>query len=191
MRRFVTTAFAAFLLTAATHAQTPDSTQMKNWMEYMTPGKEHAMMASWNGSWTGDIQLWMAPGAPPMTSNGTCTNTMVLGGRYQQSSYTGSFMGQPFEGLSTMAFDKAKKVFIFTWLDNMGTGVMSGTGTWNDATKSVTFTGRMVDASTYKEVPFREVFRVIDNDHQVMEMYGPGPDGKEFKSMQINYTRRK
>ncbi|MFL5810456.1 MAG: DUF1579 family protein, partial [Flavisolibacter sp.] len=87
----------------------------------------------------------------------------------------------------------AKKEFISTWIDNMGTGMMVSRGKWDDATKSLTLVGKMVDpsAGNGNEVPFREVWRVVDNDHQVMEMYGPDPSGKEFKTMEIKMTRKK
>jgi hypothetical protein len=35
------------------------------------------------------------------------------------------------------------------------------------------------------------VFRIIDRDTHVMEMYMPGQDGKEYKNMEITYTRKK
>lgn len=192
MIRTTITTCAALLLAVCLRAQMPDSaTQMKNWMDYMTPGKEHAMMAKWDGTWSGNVQLWMAPGTEAMVSTGTTTNTMVLGGRYQESVTVGSAMGQPLEGRSTLAYDKVKKMFISTWIDNMGSGMMISMGKWNDVTKSITFTGRMVDPAMAKEVPFREVLKIIDDDHQVMEMYVLDAKGKEFKTMQIDYTRQK
>lgn len=188
----ITIIAAALVLCMNLSAQMMDSTAMKNWMNYMTPGKEHKMMASWDGTWTGDITMWMAPGAPPTKSTGTSVNKMVLDGRYQQSTTTGSFEGMPFNGMSTVAFDNAKKVFISTWIDNMGTGMMIGEGPWDEATKSITIKGKMIDPSTGKECEFREVLKIIDNDHQVMEMYAPDPaTGKEFKTMEIKYTRKK
>ena len=39
-------------------------------------------------------------------------------------------------------------------------------------------------------VPVRDVVRVIDNDHHVFEMYETR-NGKEVKTMQIEYTRAK
>jgi hypothetical protein len=36
----------------------------------------------------------------------------------------------------------------------------------------------------------REIFKVIDDKNQLMEMYGPGPDGKEYKMMEIKLTRK-
>ena len=171
----------------------PDSaTMMKNWEAYMTPGKEHQMLAESNGTWTGEVSMWMSPDAPPSKSTSTCTNSMILGGRYQQSVHKGNFGGMPFEGRSTLAFDNAKKVYISTWIDNMGTGVMIGEGPWNEATKTVHLKGKMIDPSTGKECEFREVFKIIDKDNQVMEMYGPDmATGKEFKTMEIKFTRKK
>ena len=170
------------------------ATSMKNWMAYMTPGEVHGMLAKSNGTWTGTSTMWMASGAPPMTSNVTAVNKMVLGGRYQTSAIKGDMMGQPFEGMSTLAYDNFRKVFISTWVDNMGTGLMKMEGAWNDATKSITFTGKMVDPSrgTGEECDFKEVFTIVDDNNQKMEMYGPDPQtGKEFKTMELKMTRKK
>ena len=191
MNRIISACCLAALLHFSANAQTPDSAaMMKNWMEYMTPGKEHKMMASWSGTWDGDISMWMAPGTPPTKSKGTATHKMVLGGRYQQGIHKGNFMGTPFEGWSTLAYDKAKKIFISTWIDNMGTGVMTLEGPWNEATKSMTLTGKMIDPSTGQEVAVKEVFTFKDNNSQVMEMYAQGPDGTEFKTMEIKSKRK-
>jgi hypothetical protein len=119
---------------------------------------------------------------------------MVLGNRYQQSIHKGDMMGMPFEGISTVGYDNHKKVFIMSWIDNMGTGVMNGEGPWDEATKSITFKGKMVDPSlgTGKECDYREVFTIIDKDNQKMEMYCPDPKtGKEFKTMELKMTRKK
>ena len=172
----------------------PDSAaMMQNWMAYMTPGKAHEMMAKTDGTWDGDITMWMEPGGQPMKSTGTAVNKMILGGRYQHSVHTGSFMGQPFEGINTLAYDNAKKVYITTWIDNMGTGIMQAEGTWDPAIKGIVFKGKMVDPSKGdgSECNFRQVVRFIDDDHQMMEMYGPAPDGTEFKTMEIKMTRKK
>ncbi len=168
------------------------ATIMKNWMAYMTPGDVHKMMQSWNGSWTGEVSMWQAPGAPPEISKSTAINKTIMGGRYQVSNHTGSMMGQPFEGMSTLAYDNARKVFISTWIDNMGTGLMKMEGPWDEASKTIAFSGKSVDPSsgTGKEMDVRETFTIVDNNTQVMSMYGAGPDGKEFKMMEIKFTRK-
>ena len=100
-------------------------------------------------------------------------------------------MGMPFEGMSTVAYDNAKKIFISTWIDNMGTGLSTMEGTWDEGSKAVNSKGKMFEPSVGKELTMREVFKIIDDNTQTMEMYKPAPDGKEFKTMEIKYTRKK
>jgi uncharacterized lipoprotein NlpE involved in copper resistance len=173
-------------------AQPLDSaTMMKNMEAYGTPGDPHKMLARANGSWVTDITMWMAPGAPPITSKGTTVNKMIMGGRYQESDATGNMMGAPFAGQSVTGYDNAKKVFVSTWIDNMGTGIMKMEGPWDEANKTINLSGRAVDGSTMKEADYKQTFKMVDDNTQVMEMYGPGPDGKEYKIMEIKYTRKK
>jgi hypothetical protein len=170
----------------------PDSATMaKNWQAYMTPGSVHKMMAQWNGTWNGDITMWMQPGAPEQKNKGTMVNKMIMNGLYQQSAVTGNMMGMPFNGMSTTAYDIHRKEFISTWIDNMGSGIMMLKGPWDEATKTVTMKGKMIDPGTTAEVDVRETFKVIDDNTQEMEMFIAMPDGKEFKTMNIKYTRKK
>jgi hypothetical protein len=72
----------------------------------------------------------------------------------------------------------------------MGTGMMTLTGTWDAATKSVTLKGTMVDPGSGKDLPIREVWKLVDDTHQTMEMYTSVGAGAEFKMMEIKYTKK-
>lgn len=168
------------------------ATAMKAWMAYATPGDAHKAMAKSEGNWDGEVSMWMAPGAPPMSNKSTATNKMAMGGRYQVSSFSGSFMGQPFEGMGIMGYDNTKKAYVSTWVDNMGTGIMHMEGTADASGKVVTMTGKMTDPSTGRDCDVKEVLTFTDDDHHTMEMYGPDPaTGKQFKNMEIKFTRKK
>jgi hypothetical protein len=170
----------------------PDSaTMMKNWQAYMTPGDVHKMLAKSNGTWNGEVTMWMYPGAPEQKSKSTAVNKMLMNGLYQQSTHTGDMMGMPFNGQSTIGYDMHKKEFVSTWIDNMGSGIMVLKGPWDEATKTVSLKGRMVDPGTTGDVDVRETFKIIDDNTQEMEMFVMMPDGKEFKTMNIKYTRKK
>jgi hypothetical protein len=171
------------------HAQTSQEAAQKAWMDYMTPGKFHQMFAKADGDWTVETTMWMEPGAPPAKSTGSAVNKMILGGRYQESKHTGNMMGMPFEGISILGYDNAKKEFVNTWIDNMGTGIMTMTGKWDESSRTINFTGSSVDPATGKEMKIREVFKLVDDDHQTMEMFMTA-DGKEFKSMEVKFTRK-
>ena len=157
----------------------------------MTPGDVHKMMASWDGTWNSDITMWMQPGAPEEKTTSTAVNKMVLNGLYQQSTHTGMMMGMPFNGMSTTAYDIHRKEFISTWIDNMGSGIMVLKGPWDEATKTINLKGKATDPGTTGEMDVRETLKIIDENTQEMEMFNMMPDGKEFKTMKIIFTRKK
>jgi hypothetical protein len=164
---------------------------MQAWMAHAKPGEMHAEMAKDNGVWIGEITHWMTADAPPSKSTGTATNKMIMDGRVQQSTFKGDMGGYPFEGLSTLAYDNTKKTFTNTWIDNMGTGMMVMEGKYDPATKITNFTGTCADPRTGKECKVRQTFRKVDDNTQHMEMFMTYPGGKEYKSMEITYKRKK
>lgn len=176
----------------APKAETPkmDSAAMaKAWMDYMTPGDMHKWMASQNGTWSGEVKSWESPDAPPATSTAAVTNKMIMGGRYQESAYKGMMMGQPFEGISMLAYDNAKKKFVNTWIDNMGTGIMIMEGTMDEGSKTLTLEGEMDDVATGKTQKMRQVLKYPDATTQTMEMYCE-KDGKDMKMMEVTLKRK-
>lgn len=179
-------AMAAFLTSG--NAQSPE--EMQNWMDYMTPSDVHKMLAKADGEWNEEIEMWMDPNAPSQKMSASCVNKMILGGRYQESINTGDFQGMPFEGISITGWDNARKLFVTTWIDNMGTGIMYLEGPWDDATKSINMKGKMTDPMTGKMTDIRQVMKFVDDNTQIMEQYGM-KDGKEYKSMVIRFTRKK
>ncbi len=191
MKRIAIFLTPLFLLLMLCSVQAQDQDAMtKAWAAFMTPGDMHKMMATWNGTWTADVTAWMAPTAPPSKSTSTVENKMALNGLYQMGHYTGTMMGQPFEGYSTLAYDNAKKMFVDTWIDNMGSGVVVMTGTWNDKTKTLELKGTQTDPMSGKDTGIRQVTKVMDANSQMMTIYGTGPDGKEMKYMEANMKRK-
>ncbi|WP_153798870.1 DUF1579 domain-containing protein [Foetidibacter luteolus] len=176
-------------LSAGSATAQDDPAAMKKWMDYMTPGDMQKLLAQSEGEWTTESTMWMAPGAPPTTSTGTCVNKMILGGRYLEAKYSGSIMNMPFEGIGNTGYDNAKKVFMSTWIDNMGTGIIYMTGTWDAATKTITSTGKQVDPMTGKEIDIKQVYKFVDDKHEYMEMFMT-VDGQEMKTMEMKYTRK-
>jgi len=101
-------------------------------------------------------------------------------------------MGMPFEGISTMAYDKANKEYVSTWIENMSTGIMVMKGTMDAATNTINLTGKQKNPVNGIECTMRETYKVVDDNNHILEMYGPDPKtGKEFKMMEIKYTRKK
>ena len=192
--------FKWFLLTAilslssALYAQdqqmTPEqAAAQKAWEDYMTPGDMHKILAQTAGEWNSSISVWMSPDAPPMTTDGTSKFEMILGGRYMKETHTGNFMGMPYEGMGLTAYDNDKKTFYATYIDNMGTGVMNGEGTYNPETKTLEIKGKFYEPTQKKDVSFRSELKFVDANKLVYDMYST-MDGKEVKSMEAVYTKK-
>lgn len=170
----------------------PDTAAInKAWMEFSTPGAMHSWMEKTNGTWEGDVSSWMTSDAPPSTSKAVNVQSSVLGGRYVTGKFSGSMMGQPFNGISTMGYDNAKKVFTSTWIDDMGTGIVHMTGTYNEATKTLSLKGHQTNFMSGKDSGIREEMVMIDDNTYKMTMYGDGFDGKEMKFMEGTFKKKK
>jgi hypothetical protein len=166
------------------------ATMAKKWQEFMTPGEMHKILASWNGQWSSEITMWPDPKKANQKMTSTADYTMIMGGRYSQSIIKGDMMGMPFEGIGIYGYDNAKKVFVASWVDNLGTGIMYMEGPWDAASKTITLKGKMTDPISGKETEMREVLTMQDDKHQTMEMYAPGPDGKEYKNMELHSEKK-
>jgi len=163
---------------------------MARWAEFMTPGEAHARLAPKVGTWNMKVRMYMSPDMPPDESTATSTVQWVMDGRYLQDTTLGTFNGETFHGLGLMGYDNLKKVYVGTWIDNFGTAILVSEGRYDAATKTYTFHSKSPDlmyANAY--VPTRATERWIDADHWVMQSFAPGPDGKEFMGMEIEYAR--
>jgi hypothetical protein len=163
---------------------------MEAWTKAATPGEGHKMLEPTVGSWNVASTSWQSPGGPPEKGSGTSENSWILGGRFVRENFTGEFGGMKFQGLGYTGYDNIKKKYVGTWMDSMGTAIMMMTGTADPSGKVFTMTGTMDDVMTGKPMKLRTVTHIVDADKHVMDMFGPDPSGKEFKMMEIVYTRK-
>lgn len=176
---------------AAAQAMTPEQQAMMDaWMKASTPGAQHKQLADqFAGTWTTKQTMWMDPSAPPMNETGKSVNAAEYGGRHVRSKFTGTWMGQPFQGEAITSYDNTKGKYVNLWVDSMGTGQYVTEGDYDPATKTYTFTGTMSDPTKPdRKTTMRDTIRFADADHYTMESYEL-KDGKQQKMMQIEYTR--
>jgi hypothetical protein len=172
----------------ATPEMKMDPAMQQAMMAAGAPGENHALMKKLAGNFDYTIKMWMDPSAPPMESSGKRTAEMVMGGRYLQEKYTGDFMGQSFEGTGMLAYDNLKKEWVGTWIDNSSTGIMVSEGTY-DGKGTWEMTGESPDPMTGNMMKTRSVTTMKDDNTFTMQMFCPGPDGKEMKMMEMTCKR--
>jgi hypothetical protein len=162
--------------------------QMQIWMDYMTPGPMHEMLAKSVGDWKTVSKFWMDPAGDPMVVEGTGITEMILGGRYQKMTHHSTMMGMQTEGISTIGYDNATEEFTMTWIDNIGTGTAIASGKYDESTNSIIMKGTMVDPMSKQKMNIKQLLKFLDDDHLLLEMY-LDYNGQEFKSMEIEFTR--
>ena len=171
---------------------------MKQMMEMSKLNENQKMLSDMNGNWNFTIKMWMNPdpNAPPQESKGTATRKSLMGGRYVAMDVTGKMQmpdetrkmkDMQFKGMGIEGYDNAKRKFVSSWIDNMGTGIQISEGSYDPATKTFTYTSE-IEMMPGMKTPVREVIKVPDNNHMVLEWY-ENHGAQEKKTMEINYTR--
>ena len=180
----------------ARHATTPakltmDPKAMEEMMAKMaTPGPNHERFKKMEGNWDAVVKWFMDPSQPAQESASSSVFRTVMDGRYLQEEVTGTMMGKPFSGMGLTGYDNVLKKYVGSWIDNVGTGIMTSTGVPDAAGDAIHWTGQSSDPTTGKAAHFRMEEKFPDENHMTYEMYSKPPSGKEVKVMSIEYTRK-
>lgn len=165
--------------------------RMQACMEAGMPGKMHARLAQSAGTWDGQTTMWFMPDSEPMKSTCVAIITPIFDGRFVKVEIEGDMgeMGR-FRGLGINGFDNTTEKFQSVWIDDHSSLIMVGTGELSSDGKALTWKYTFTDPQTKKPTFMREIERHINDNTMTFEMYGPDLSGKEYKMMEIRYTRR-
>jgi hypothetical protein len=151
---------------------------------------EHKQLDYFTGEWKATTTVWMDPKAPPQKTEGKTHAESKFGGRYVEMQHEGKFQDQPFSGEGLIGFDNMKGKFFSTWIDSMSTGMWLAWGSYDKGSNTYTFHGSMDDPMAQgAQVKVREVIHPTDAKHCTFEWYETRKDGKEAKTMQIDYAK--
>jgi hypothetical protein len=165
---------------------------MEMWQQMAAPAPEHAALAKMAGDWTVSSKVWFGPGMDPQISEGTSHGEMILGGRYLAFEDHGAMMGAPFSGRGNFGYDKYRARFWMTWFDDMGTALFTANGAADKSGKVLTLLGKMDEPfKNVKDKDVKYVFRWLDDDTRQFEIYDEVGTPKEFKTVEMTYSRKK
>jgi hypothetical protein len=171
-----------------------DDAMMAMMEQMMSPGPQHGILKQMAGTWDYVSRWRMDPAAPWNESKGISKVEVLFDGRYAKQELKGSGMdpdGPPFEGRGVTGYDNFRKKYVSAWIDNLGTGVMLSYGTADASGKVITYSAEEPDwKNPGKMKTVKSVYRIKDDKTHVFEMYDTGPDGKEYMSLEVTYTRK-
>ena len=165
---------------------------MKKWAECATPGQAHKHLDYFVGKWDTAVRLWMeGAGKPPTEAKGASEIKWIMDGRFLLEESSGQMMGMPYRGMSITGYDNFKKKYVVSYIDNMGTGIYTGEGKYDQANKVLTSFGKMDEPMTGEhDKTIKYVIRTLSKDKYVFEMFDEVGGPSEFKAFEITYTRK-
>jgi len=182
---------APALLPAADPAKGKDAeTQIETLIRYAMRGKEHELLGRLAGTWDTVTRYRAKPGDEPVEAKGTSARKWILDGRFLMEELDAGNLALPFRGVGLFGYDAFEKKYNSAWVDSMNTSITANLGTYDKATDAVSFSGHYKDPWTGTKKPERGVTRFVSQDKHVLELYVTEPDGKEFKTLEITYTRK-
>ncbi len=154
---------------------------------------EHMKLTPFAGVFAAEVKLWMGPGDPHI-STGVMVNEWDLGGAFLKQTYTGDQQEGPFlnfEGRGYWGYNTDIGKYEGFWIDTACTSIQTETGDVDPSGKAWTMVGQLVNPQTGQPMSKRSLYTVISDDEHLMESFFAGPDGAEFKAMEIRFKRKK
>ncbi len=158
-------------------------------VRYAMPGEHHKLLGKMAGRWNMAIKYWMNAEAPAVESKGTCERKWILGNRFVLEEFDGGNLGLPYQGLAVYGYDAFEEKYTSAWVDTMSTAITTNLGTCQAPCEAIAFVGRHGDPWSGTKRNSRGITRFVSDDQHVLEVYEPGSDGKEYKILEIVYTR--
>jgi len=154
------------------------------------PGPGHKALEAFIGNWKAEVKCFHEQGGAPEVTQGTEKANWTLNGHYVEGTFRGEMMGKPFVGRSLMGYDNTKQKFVSVWVSDMQTSILTAEGKGDNGNKVITLEGKTdCPATGRKDVPMKQVFRVLGPDKHIFEMYDAS-QGANTKTMEITYTRQ-
>ncbi len=154
------------------------------------PGAGQKLMEQFIGEWN-VVKTISPPGKDPVITSGTCSQTMMHGGKFLRSEFLFHEKdGTDTNGLGILGYEAKTDLFTSVWTDSRSTrmSLRQSQGKF-DGTRimlhSKALEGNPEARKSHTIAQLEEGGRKL-----VHRQYNPGPDGKEFVIMELMMTRQ-
>jgi hypothetical protein len=133
------------------------------------------------GTWDGEITVRAHPGAEPQLSKGVMTFRLIGGWLVSDfKNETG------FEGRGIYGWDRAKQVYVATWIDDARGSLVVGTGTRDGTTMTYRYELALPD----RTMRWHDVQEVVDANTRRFRSFYELPSGEAHEVVTALYRRR-
>ncbi len=161
------------------------------WAALSKPGASHSLLDAFVGEWDVRLTFWSGPQSKASTSTGTSTLSWVLGKRFLQEEFHGEVAGEKFDGMGLMGYDNGSRTFKTIWLDSLNTAMTMASGRYIPESNIFELSSSVYDPLVSGEKTVRSTLQFTSNDTYVFSMIDRSPEGKEFVSLKMEYSRKR
>lgn len=150
-------------------------------------GPGAALFAKDVGTWDAEVIVVPQPGAEPQLSKGVLVARVICGGKWLVTDFKNTTTG--FEGHGIYGYNGATGRYTGTWVDDMRSSLVVAEGTWDEASKTMTFawTTSFPDG---RKMSWTETTELVKDGEQIFKTLLPMPNGAPFEMMRAVYRRR-
>ncbi|HYC05755.1 MAG TPA: DUF1579 family protein [Azospirillaceae bacterium] len=177
-------ALAATLLAAAALLPLPAAAQV-----LPATAPELKVIAREAGIWDADITFpSRAPAKPDGKAKGVQVNELRSNGMWITNDFR--IEGMPYQGMGVWGYDPKQGKYIGTWVDNNEHRIRQDVGTWDESTRTMTWTAEMIQADGQR-IPLRFTEAYETDERRVFHMDGVHPKtGALVPLVHMVFTRR-
>jgi hypothetical protein len=154
-------------------------------------GREHEWLKQLAGEWEFAGEATIAPGSPPMKSEGN-ESAKMLGDLWLVGEAQSTFMDMRIRSMITIGYDPEKKKFVGTWIDSTSTYLWHYTGFLDESGKVLTLEAEGPDhRNPGKMAKFRDVFEVKSENEKTLKSMAQDEKGEWVTFVTTTYRRKK
>lgn len=157
--------------------------------KYATPGEEHLLLHRLLGPWRMEFDLGIGIGGQRVQQTGLGQGRLILGGRFVELRHSLGAANGPVEAVKTWGFDRIYQQYVGTYMDTLGTGLLTFKGSWDEERQTLWEWGILSDAARGMRHPITAALQLGNPDLLIYNFSFPGPGGKLADYMQIRMQR--
>ncbi len=164
----------------------PSAADMDSWMKMAAPGEHHKKLDQLAGTWNLSIKY---PQEDSGESKGTAEFKWAMEGRFLVETSRTDMGGMTFEWMGWHGYDNQKKQYVSAWVDNFGSGIDTMAGQYDDANRTLVYTGEVDDPATGGKQTVKWIMTLENRNKFTTKMLEGVGNGKEKTVMEITATR--
>lgn len=145
------------------------------------------------GDWRYTAAFHAVPGIEPQKTEGRITNEMILENRVLSGTFMGSLdvAGHltSVTGQELISYDTAGQEFTSVRIDTMRSGMMIGSGNYDEKQNALIETGRFTDPRDGVQKNFRSELKFTDAESYTRTIFVSDETGRDTKYLEFEYSR--